>query len=96
MALDVLDDVFIHDLALEAFERAFEALACINQYFSQQNTSFSKSKPTLQGSSFRPDDMKLPSRPIHPAAGIAAFVSRVRARQVLSYTNPDNTTGMVC
>jgi hypothetical protein len=36
MALDVLDDVFIHDLSLKAFERAFHALAINKLHFSQR------------------------------------------------------------
>ena len=49
MALDVLNDVFIHDLSLEPFESAFEALPSINLYFSQQNTSFLESITDTSG-----------------------------------------------
>ena len=66
MALDVLDDVFIHDLSLEAFERAFEALPSINLYFSQQNTSFSNRDRPFRVAA---------SDPIHSAAGVALPLS---------------------
>ena len=36
VTLDALDDVLGHDLSLEAFERAFQTLASIYLYFSQQ------------------------------------------------------------
>ena len=38
MALDVLDDVFAHDLSLKAFERALQTLAINNLHLSQRNS----------------------------------------------------------
>ncbi|HTB14999.1 MAG TPA: hypothetical protein VK752_25685 [Bryobacteraceae bacterium] len=38
MTLDVLDDVFIENLSLEALERAFQTLAIDYLNFSQRNS----------------------------------------------------------
>lgn len=69
MALDVLDDVLIHDLTLEAFERAFEAFTLINMYFRQQNTSFSNPDRRFSVAAF---DQALPvQREVDPGQSLS-------------------------
>src|SRR5689334_5403596 len=38
VTLDVLDDFFLQDFALKAFERALQAFAIVNLNFSQRNS----------------------------------------------------------
>jgi hypothetical protein len=54
VTLDVLDDVLIKNLTLEAFERAFQTLAIDNLHFCQRNSpQFLNYHRRFQGSSFR-------------------------------------------
>ena len=51
--LDLLDDVFIHDLSLEALERALQALALVKLNFCQRNHLVCQFGSTPKRSTFR-------------------------------------------
>ena len=54
VALDVLDDVFLQDLSLKAFECAFQTLAILNSNFCQRISP--RSSISLQSNSFPSED----------------------------------------